>query len=66
MSPCSHGENMSCELNADGSGVHCQDANCPYEEEQHRVLLVVYMRSDFRLEAYTKAFFLRDIGETHL
>uniref|UniRef100_A0A3Q4B8M3 Interleukin-12 subunit beta n=1 Tax=Mola mola TaxID=94237 RepID=A0A3Q4B8M3_MOLML len=54
-------EKIPCELDADGSGVHCQDDNCPYKEEQHRIILTVYIHSYSRLEAYTKAFFLREI-----
>ncbi|TKS82791.1 Interleukin-12 subunit beta [Collichthys lucidus] len=56
-----HLENISCELNADGSGVYCQDASCPYKEEQHRIFLTIYIHSNARLEAYTKAFYLREI-----
>ncbi|XP_023124326.1 interleukin-12 subunit beta [Amphiprion ocellaris] len=54
-------ENIPCELNADGSGVHCQDANCPYNEERHRISLAVYIYSSSLLEAYTKSFYLREI-----
>ncbi|XP_044226833.1 interleukin-12 subunit beta isoform X2 [Thunnus albacares] len=54
-------EKIPCELDADGSGVHCQDVNCPHEEEQHRISLKVYIHSYSRLEAYTKVFYLRDI-----
>ncbi|XP_026185005.1 interleukin-12 subunit beta [Mastacembelus armatus] len=54
-------EKIPCELYADGSGVHCQDTNCPYKEEQHRISLTVYIHSYSRLEAYTKAFYLREI-----
>ncbi|XP_028277609.1 interleukin-12 subunit beta [Parambassis ranga] len=54
-------EMIPCELDADGSGVHCQDANCPYKEEQHRIFLTVYIHSHARLEGYTKSFFLREI-----
>ncbi|XP_070839778.1 interleukin-12 subunit beta [Chaetodon trifascialis] len=54
-------EKIPCELDADGSGVHCQDANCPYKEEQHHIFLTVYIHSYSRLEAYTKAFYLREI-----
>ncbi|XP_040006930.1 interleukin-12 subunit beta [Xiphias gladius] len=56
-----HLENIPCELDADGSGVHCQDVNCPYIEEQHRISLTVYIHSYSRLEAYTKVFYLREI-----
>eukprot|EP00064_Thunnus_orientalis_P012876 superscaffoldBa00002025_g12912 len=54
-------EKIPCELDADGSGVHCQDVNCPHEEEQHRISLKVYIHSYSRLEVYTKVFYLRDI-----
>ncbi|KAM4545468.1 interleukin-12 subunit beta [Odontesthes bonariensis] len=50
-----------CVMDADGSGVHCLHANCPYQEEQHRIALTVYMHSYSRLEAYTKSFYLREI-----
>ncbi|XP_034463421.1 interleukin-12 subunit beta [Hippoglossus hippoglossus] len=56
-----HLETLSCELDADGSGVHCHNASCPYEEEHHHIFLTVYIHSDSRLEAYKKVFFLRDI-----
>ncbi|XP_041808000.1 interleukin-12 subunit beta-like [Chelmon rostratus] len=56
-----HMEKIPCELDADGSGIHCQDANCPSKEEQHRISLTIYIHSYSRLEAYTKAFYLREI-----
>lgn len=49
-------------LDADGLGVHCQDAACPYKEEQYRISLTVYIHSYALLEAYTKSFYLREIG----
>ncbi|KAM9348873.1 interleukin-12 subunit beta [Symphorus nematophorus] len=54
-------EKISCVLEADGSGVHCQDTSCPYNEEQHRISFTVYIHSFSRLEAYTKEFYLREI-----
>lgn len=54
-------EKINCELDADGSGVHCQDANCPYKEEEHRISLTIYIHSFSRLEGYTKAFYQREI-----
>uniref|UniRef100_A0A8C7XPL9 Interleukin 12B n=1 Tax=Oryzias sinensis TaxID=183150 RepID=A0A8C7XPL9_9TELE len=48
-------------LDADGLGVHCQDAACPYKEEQYRISLTVYIHSYALLEAYTKSFYLREI-----
>ncbi|XP_049896484.1 interleukin-12 subunit beta [Epinephelus moara] len=54
-------ETIACELDADGSGIHCQDASCPYKEEQHQISLTIYIHIDSRLEAYTKAFYLREI-----
>lgn len=59
---CSHVDNISCQLDADGAGVHCQDENCPYKEEKHPISLTVYIHSYSRLEAYTKSFYLREIG----
>ncbi|XP_030010620.1 interleukin-12 subunit beta [Sphaeramia orbicularis] len=52
---------IPCELNADGSGVQCQNNNCPTEEEQHRISLTVYLYSHSRLEKYEKTFYLREI-----
>ncbi|XP_068457242.1 interleukin-12 subunit beta [Clinocottus analis] len=54
-------DKISCELDADGLGIHCQDASCPYIEEQHRVVLTIYVHSVFLLEAYSKSFYLREI-----
>ncbi|XP_029374569.1 interleukin-12 subunit beta [Echeneis naucrates] len=54
-------EKIACELNADGSGVHCEDISCPYKEEQYRISLTIYIHSYSRLEAYTKAFYLSEI-----
>ncbi|XP_034033311.1 interleukin-12 subunit beta [Thalassophryne amazonica] len=54
-------EKIPCELEADGSGIHCQDTGCPFKEEQHRIFLTIYIRSFFHLEVYTKAFYLREI-----
>ncbi|KAK2828181.1 hypothetical protein Q5P01_019215 [Channa striata] len=56
-----HLENILCELSADGSGVHCEDVNCPYKEEQHRITVTIYIHSYSRLEVYTKSFYLREI-----
>uniref|UniRef100_A0A8C2WTC2 Interleukin 12B n=1 Tax=Cyclopterus lumpus TaxID=8103 RepID=A0A8C2WTC2_CYCLU len=56
-----HLETISCELDADGSGIQCQDVSCKYEEEQHRISLSLYIHSASLLEAYTKAFYLREI-----
>lgn len=56
-----HQDQIPNELNANGSGVSCQDANCPYGEEQHRITLTLYIHSYSRLEAYTVDFYLRDI-----
>ncbi|XP_023285115.1 interleukin-12 subunit beta-like [Seriola lalandi dorsalis] len=56
-----HLEKIPCELNADGSGVHCDYASCPYGEEQQRISLTVYIHSYSRLESYTKVFYLREI-----
>uniref|UniRef100_A0A667YZ83 Interleukin-12 beta central domain-containing protein n=1 Tax=Myripristis murdjan TaxID=586833 RepID=A0A667YZ83_9TELE len=52
---------IPCELDADGSGVSCQDAKCIFEEERHRISVTVYIHSVSRLEGYTTAFYLRDI-----
>ncbi|KAG7217076.1 hypothetical protein INR49_027616 [Caranx melampygus] len=41
--------------------VLCEDATCPYKEEQHRISLTVYIHSYSRLEVYTKDFYLREI-----
>lgn len=57
-------ENIPCELDADGSGVRCQDASCPYNEEQHRIAFTIYIHSYSRLEEYTKSFYLREIGKS--
>ncbi|KAM9729072.1 interleukin-12 subunit beta [Menidia menidia] len=54
-------EEIPCELDADGAGVRCQDTNCPYSEEQQPISLTLYMSSYFRMEAYTKSFYLREI-----
>ncbi|XP_008425699.1 interleukin-12 subunit beta [Poecilia reticulata] len=54
-------DEISCVLDADGSGVQCQDVDCPYKEETHQIQFTVYMHSYSRLEAYTKSFYLREI-----
>ncbi|CAN9501400.1 unnamed protein product [Ophioblennius macclurei] len=54
-------DKISCELDADGSGVRCQDANCSYVEEQHRITLTLYIHSFSLLEVYTKSFYLTEI-----
>ncbi|XP_056267354.1 interleukin-12 subunit beta [Pseudoliparis swirei] len=54
-------EKISCELDAGGSGITCKDAGCTYKEEQHRIVLSLYLRSASLLEAYTKTFYLREI-----
>lgn len=60
---CRKGRMIPCELDATGSGVQCQDNNCAYEEEQDPILLTIHIHSYYRMEAYTKSFFLREIGE---
>jgi len=57
-------DEIPCVVDADGSGVRCQYVNCPYQEEQHRLSLTVYMHSYSRLEAYPKSFYLREIGKS--
>lgn len=59
----SHLENIPCVVAADGSSIQCQDASCPFREEQHRIALSIYIYSYSRLEEYTKSFYLRDIGK---
>ncbi|KAM4726278.1 interleukin-12 subunit beta [Anableps anableps] len=54
-------DEISCVVDADGSGVQCQDVDCPYKEEKHPIQLIIYMHSHSRLEAYTKSFYLREI-----
>ncbi|XP_072301591.1 interleukin-12 subunit beta [Eucyclogobius newberryi] len=54
-------QTVSCKVDPSGSGMLCEDNNCPYKEEQHRISLTLYMGSASRLEAYTKTFYLRDI-----
>ncbi|KAK7925885.1 hypothetical protein WMY93_008195 [Mugilogobius chulae] len=54
-------ESVPCEVESSGSRMWCDDMNCPYKEEQHQISVTVYMSSMWRLEAYTKAFYLRDI-----
>ncbi|KAM3869156.1 interleukin-12 subunit beta [Diretmus argenteus] len=54
-------QEIACDLDADGSGVHCQDPSCPYKEEQHHISITVYIHSISRLEAYTNSFYLREI-----
>ncbi|KAM7374551.1 hypothetical protein PAMP_007199 [Pampus punctatissimus] len=54
-------ENIPCEVDANGLGLHCQYANCPYKEEQHRISITIYIHSYSRLEVYTKAFYMRNI-----
>ena len=49
---------------ADGSSIQCQDASCPFREEQHRIALSIYIYSYSRLEEYTKTFYLRNIGKS--
>uniref|UniRef100_A0A8C6SHU6 Interleukin-12 beta central domain-containing protein n=1 Tax=Neogobius melanostomus TaxID=47308 RepID=A0A8C6SHU6_9GOBI len=56
-------ETVRCEVDPDGSGMKCDDSDCPYKEEQYRIILTVYMYSEARLEGYSKAFYIRDIGE---
>lgn len=52
---------ISCVLDADGSGIQCQDVDCPHQEEKHPIHLTIYMQSHSRLEAYTKSFYLKEI-----
>ncbi|XP_060911237.1 interleukin-12 subunit beta [Labrus mixtus] len=54
-------KNIPCVLDANGSGVHCNDTICRISEEQHSISLTVYIRSYSLLEKHTKTFFLRDI-----
>nr|AAR25677.1 class I helical cytokine receptor member 14 [Tetraodon nigroviridis] len=56
-----NGREIPCELDADGSGIQCEEDNCPYKEEQHRIFLTTHIRRYYRLETYTKAFYIKDI-----
>ncbi|MEQ2197590.1 hypothetical protein XENOCAPTIV_000701, partial [Xenoophorus captivus] len=57
-------DEISCVVDADGSGIQCQDVDCPYKEENNPIHLTIYMHSYSRLEAYTKSFYLREIGRS--
>uniref|UniRef100_A0A8C6SNL0 Interleukin-12 beta central domain-containing protein n=1 Tax=Neogobius melanostomus TaxID=47308 RepID=A0A8C6SNL0_9GOBI len=59
-------ETVRCEVDPDGSGMKCDDSDCPYKEEQYRIILTVYMYSEARLEGYSKAFYIRDIANLPL
>ncbi|XP_056141293.1 interleukin-12 subunit beta [Lampris incognitus] len=52
---------ISCEVDAGGSGMHCQDPGCPFKEEQRPIFLTIYIYNVARLEAYNTNFYLRDI-----
>ncbi|XP_033996033.1 interleukin-12 subunit beta [Trematomus bernacchii] len=52
---------IPCELDADGSGIHCKENRCPFEEEQNSISLTIYIHNFSVLEAYRKSFYLRDI-----
>ncbi|KAM4619922.1 interleukin-12 subunit beta [Polymixia lowei] len=55
-------EEILCELDADSSGVRCHHDSClKYKEEQHPIVITVYIHSAARLEAYATSFYLRDI-----
>ncbi|MEQ2168527.1 hypothetical protein GOODEAATRI_015445, partial [Goodea atripinnis] len=52
------------EWNSPEEGIQCQDVDCPYKEENNPIHLTIYMHSYSRLEAYTKSFYLREIGRS--
>ncbi|KAJ4929804.1 hypothetical protein JOQ06_018825 [Pogonophryne albipinna] len=54
-------ERISCELDANGSEIHCQENRCPFEEEQNSISLTIYIHNFSLLEAYGKSFYLGDI-----
>ncbi|XP_056451126.1 interleukin-12 subunit beta-like [Gadus chalcogrammus] len=52
---------IACEVEADGSGVRCNERGCVKQEERHFIDFSVYIYSNARLEKYSRVFFLRDI-----
>uniref|UniRef100_A0A8C4ZEF8 Interleukin 12B n=2 Tax=Gadus morhua TaxID=8049 RepID=A0A8C4ZEF8_GADMO len=52
---------IACEVDADGSGVRCNERGCVKQEESHFIDFSVYIYSNARLEKYSRVFFLRDI-----
>ncbi|XP_077449145.1 interleukin-12 subunit beta isoform X2 [Stigmatopora argus] len=52
---------LACHLDSSASEATCQDLSCSYTEEQKHVHVSLYIFSAYKLEVYTKAFYLRDI-----
>nr|XP_061784040.1 interleukin-12 subunit beta-like [Nerophis lumbriciformis] len=55
--------NFSCSEDGTGHGISCVDEQyCPYAEENSRINITVYVRTDdFLVESYEKHFFLSEI-----
>ncbi|XP_030638917.1 interleukin-12 subunit beta [Chanos chanos] len=53
---------INCSLDSDGSGLTCMDPNqCPYAEEKNRIDLTLFVRNKYRLEEYSRRFYLHEI-----
>ncbi|XP_018607371.2 interleukin-12 subunit beta [Scleropages formosus] len=54
--------NISCAADADRSGMICLDrTHCPYTEELHPIDLTIYVKYWYRVEKYTKQFYIAGI-----
>nr|XP_061801279.1 interleukin-12 subunit beta-like [Nerophis lumbriciformis] len=56
-----HSEPLPCQLDSSTSEANCLDMSCSYREEQKHVHLSLHIFNAYKLEVYTKAFYLRDI-----
>ncbi|KAJ8337640.1 hypothetical protein SKAU_G00366060 [Synaphobranchus kaupii] len=53
---------ITCSLDPTGHSITCRDhAYCPYSEERERITLMLYVKNQFRMEMYTKPFFITEI-----
>ncbi|XP_060792495.1 interleukin-12 subunit beta [Neoarius graeffei] len=52
---------INCSLDADNTGLTCEELQCPFSEEVTRINLTLLVRNQYRLEEHQRTFFIHDI-----
>ncbi|XP_036404369.1 interleukin 12Ba [Megalops cyprinoides] len=54
--------NITCSLDKSRLSITCQDhTHCPYSEETERINLTVYVKNKYRVEEYSRRFYITEI-----
>lgn len=55
---------INCSLDADNTGLTCEELQCPFSEEVTRINLTLLVRNQYRLEEHQRTFFIHDISKS--